>query len=452
MFINVRKQRKASSSFLTLSLLAAAVSLGAAELQAQTMNDTKYATAAELGLMEGFPVPADKQVTKENALQTPPYNRWSYQNMRMFYPSADIPAAEVAIPLKKSIDQNLAKNVKVKNAEGEERTLDQFMTETWGDSLVVIKGDKVVYEDYRNGMTEDQPHQMMSVTKSFGGLLGLMLVEEGKFKETDLVTDFIPELKNASGFEGATVGQVLDMTNSMDFTEVYSDPTSGIRTYGAVLGWTGKVDGVDYPESLYDYLGTLDIDQEHKHGDIFHYQTPKTDVVNWINNRTSAESFQDAMYSKLWSKLGTDGETYVLLDNNGTLVAGGGLNASPKNLTKFATMLLNDGNYNGEQIVPKSVIDSIAAGGDKQAFANGPDASDNMPGGEWSYRAQWWVKHTPGAEAFMAIGIHGQWIYIDRDRDVAIVKQSSAPDSVTPEQELYDLNGLSAIVDYVSQH
>jgi CubicO group peptidase (beta-lactamase class C family) len=37
-------------------------------------------------------------------------------------------------------------------------------------------------------MNANQPHQMMSVTKSFAGLMGLLAVEEGKAKETDLVT------------------------------------------------------------------------------------------------------------------------------------------------------------------------------------------------------------------------------------------------------------------------
>ena len=71
----------------------------------------------------------------------------------------------------------------------------------------------------------------------------------------------MPELAVEDGaFADATFGQVLNMTNSMDFTEVYADPRSGIRTYGAVLGWTGKVEGIQYPESLYKYLVTLKID------------------------------------------------------------------------------------------------------------------------------------------------------------------------------------------------
>ena len=43
-------------------------------------------------------------------------------------------------------------------------------------------------------------------------------------------------------------------------------------------------------------------------------------------------------------------------------------------------------------------------------------AAGVMGGGDWSYRAQWWVRHTKGREAFAAIGVNGQWIYLDVDR------------------------------------
>jgi CubicO group peptidase (beta-lactamase class C family) len=406
--------------------------------------------------MEGFPPPPDKQVTKATALQTPPFNRWSYQHMRMFYPSAPIPAAEKAVPLSHTIDWTL-EDVKIEEpGTGAVTDMDTYLEKTYANAIVVIRGDQIVYEKYLNGMTPSQPHQMMSVTKSFGGLLGLMAVKAGKLSEEDLVSQYVPELEIPGGaFADATFGQVLDMTNSMDFTEDYADPRSGIRTYGAVLGWTAKVDGVEYPDSLYDYLVTLKVDKSHEHGEIFHYQTPKTDVVNWVTNRVNGESFQDALYDKLWSKLGTEGETYVLLDNNATLVAGGGLNATPYNLARFAIMMINEGKFNGRQVVPSSVIEKIAKGGNIDAFDNGPEADNEfvlpvMPKGQWSYRAQWWVKHTQGMEAFMAIGIHGQWIYLDKSHDIAIVKLSSMPPSKDAYQDGFNLNAFYAIVHHLA--
>jgi len=294
---------------------------------------------------------------------------------------------------------------------------------------------------------------MMSVTKSFGGLLGLMAVEEGKLKESDPVTKYVPEFKTDDGaFADATFGQVLDMTNSMDFSEDYADPKSGIMTYVAVLGWKPKLEGVEYADSLYDYLVTLKTDKKHEDGEIFHYQTPKTDVVNWVTNRVNQESFQEALYEKVWSKIGTEGETYVLLDNNATLVAGGGLNATPYNLARFAMMMKNNGSFNGQQVVPKAVVDKLAKGGSIEAFDKGPE-SDGVTHkkGEWSYRGQWWVKHTKGMEAFMAIGVHGQWIYIDRNHDIAIVKQSSMPVSKDQYLDTYNLEAFYGIVRYLSQ-
>lgn len=414
----------------------------------------QYASAAELQLMEGFPPSPDKRVSRANALLNAPYNRWSYLNMRMIYPSAGIANADEPSPIKTSIDQGIAglaigKPDEDGNPTDESVDMETYLLETYTDAFVVVKGDQIVFERYLNGMHPGQPHQMMSATKSFTGLFGLMAVEEGHGSESDPIIKHVPELEVAGAFSDATFGQVLDMTNSMDFDEVYSDPASAIRRYGVVLGLMDPVEGQTYAGSIYEYLQTLQKDPRYEHGEIFHYQTPKTDVVNWVTNRLTGESFQDNMYDKLWSKLGTDGETYVLLDKDATLFAGGGLNAPPHDLARFAMMMLNDGRFNGQQVVSPAVIKKLSDGASREKFAKGPDAVGIMSNGEWSYRAQWWVRHTPGREAFAAAGIHGQHIYIDVHRDLAIVKLSSQPVSYEVYETAYDFQGFDAIVDYL---
>ncbi len=422
------------------------------------MNETtnKFADAAELKLMEGFPPPPDKRVSRSNALLTPPYNRWAYQHMRMLYPSAGIPNADQPVPMDKSIQEDIADLLVAKpddngRSSGEMVSMDTYLKETYTDALVVIKGEQIVYEKFFNGMHAKQPHQMMSVTKSFTGLFGLIATEDGYIHENDLVSKYVPELNTPEcTFKDATFGQVQNMTNSMDFDEDYADPDSGIRHYGVVLGLMEPIAGRSYANSIYEYLPTLKKDPHHEHGEIFHYQTPKTDVVNWVTNRVTGASFQDNLYQKLWSKLGTDGETYVLLDKNATLFAGGGLNASPYDLARFAMMMLNEGLFNGQQVVSSSVIQNIAAGAVREAFSKGSEAHGIMGDGDWSYRAQWWVRHTPGKEAFTAIGIHGQWIYMDITRNIAIIKQSSQPESSTDYGTAYDLLGFDAIIEHLS--
>jgi CubicO group peptidase (beta-lactamase class C family) len=415
----------------------------------------EYATAADLKLMEGFPPPTDKRVDRSNALFATPFNRWSYLNMRMVYPTAGIPNADIAGKIEKTIDNGIEKLKIEKDGEdglpgGKMVDLATYLKETYSDALVVVKGNKVVYEKYLNGMDADHTHQMMSVTKSFAGLFGLIAVAEGKADENELVVAYVPELKASGAFKDATFGQVLDMTNSMDFSEDYADLESGIVQYATVLGFMEQQEGKEYEDSIYSYLQTLPFDKAHQHGEVFHYQTPKTDVVNWVTNRATNLSFQDNMYGRLWSKLGTDGETYVLLDKNATLFAGGGLNATPNDLARFAMMMVNNGKFDGKEIISKEIIEKLAAGASTKAFKNGPSSSGVMAGGDWSYRAQWWIRHTPGKAAFMAIGIHGQWIYIDVERNVAIIKQSSQPVSASDYFDGYNISAFDTIISHLT--
>lgn len=411
------------------------------------MTIDPYATAPELGLMQGFPPPPEKRVDRSNALMAPPYNRWAYLHMRTIYPSAPVRNSVTPRPLNVEIDSNIGE-LAVPCADGSTADFGTFLRETYTDSLLVVTPDRLVFEHYDNAMTPTQPHQMMSVTKSFAGLFALMAEADGLLDENAPVTDLVPELAAASAFAGATIGQVMDMVNSMDFSEDYADPASGIWRYGQALGWL-ETPGAPSAESLYDFLVTLKKDPAHEHGDVFHYQTPKTDVVNWITNRATGESFQDQMSDVLWVPLGTESETYVLLDRCGTLVAGGGLNAAPRDLARFAMMLLNGGAVGDRQIVPPAVIDTLEKGGSRDAFARGPEAVGSFAGGDWSYRAQWWVRHTPGREAFFALGVHGQWIYVDRAHRVAIVKQSSQPVSSDLGMDEFILNAFDAVIDHL---
>jgi CubicO group peptidase (beta-lactamase class C family) len=49
----------------------------------------------------------------------------------------------------------------------------------------------------------------------------------------------------------------------------------------------------------------------------------------------------------------------------------------------------------------------------------------------------------------MAIGVHGQWIYVDRAHRVAIVKQSSQPVSLDGDTDQYVLNAFDAVIDHL---
>ena len=133
------------------------------------MIDDPYASAHELGLMEGFPPPPEKRVDRSNALMQAPYNRWSYLHMRTIYPSAPVPTGGPIRPLDVEIDCSIDK-LTVTRADGSAVDFPTFLRQTYTDSFLVVTPTRLVYEHYSNGMHGAQPHQMMSVTKSFAGL------------------------------------------------------------------------------------------------------------------------------------------------------------------------------------------------------------------------------------------------------------------------------------------
>ncbi len=402
-------------------------------------------THSDLKLMQGFPPPPDKRVTRINGVWEPPFNRWAYQNMRRIWPTAPISPAPQTVQLVRETDPTIA-NTMVKRQDGSSADFDTFLRETFTDSFVVIKGGKVAYETYRNGMTPATPHIMFSCTKSFIGLFALMAIEEGRVTRDTPIVSIIPELDNGGGFAEATFGNVLDMTTSLEFSEDYADPAAEIHDYVAVLG--AGVKAADEPASpdLYTYAMSIKKDPNRPHGSVFEYQTPEADVLNWAVNRILGADFIATIEDRIWSKIGMTDPAYVMLDPAGNLFAGGGLNASANDMARFAAMILDNGRWNGAQVIPKSVIDTLSKGASTNAFLNGPSAEEDMSNGYWSYCAQWWIRNTPGSEAIIAIGVNGQWVYIDRKRDVAIVKQSSQPEADSWYFHEYTTNAIDAVV------
>ena len=74
-----------------------------------------------------------------------------------------------------------------------------------------------------------------------------------------------------------------------------------------------------------------------------------------------------------------------------------------------------------------------------------------MGNGDWSYRAQWWIRHTPGKEAFSVIGVNGQWIYINVKKNIAIIRQSSQPVSSHNFYDEFNINAFDVIIGHLTK-
>jgi CubicO group peptidase (beta-lactamase class C family) len=375
--------------------------------------------AAEL--MAGAPPPADALVTTANWL-APGRIEWSFQHIEALLPSATVDrgaGSASALPVATADLGSLAFD----DLSGKSRDFATFLTDQHVDALLIAAKGKVVQEVYRNHQTARDRHIVFSVTKSFTGLITEMLIDEGAIDETKTIPTWIPELRS-SAWGDATVRQVLDMEVGIAFTEVYDDPTSDIGRFGLAAGFTPAPAGYEGPASLYDYLPTLK--KQGDHGKDFHYVTANTEVLGWVVERVTGKPFAKVFEERIYSRLGAERDAFYAVDPHGKAIAGGGLNLSARDMLRLALMMANDGKFNGQQIVPAAIVARIAKGGTPR-----PSLWGNENGGsDHSYRSQWYIYHPTGTVS--AAGIHGQTIHVSRDRDVAMVVQSSYPDADGP--------------------
>ena len=108
------------------------------------------------------------------------------------------------------------------------------------------------------------------------------------------------------------------------------------------------------------------VQRQGEHGKAFDYKTVNTDVLGWIIARATGRNVAQLLSERIWSRLGAEQDAYFTVDSIGTPFAGGGLNTGLRDLARFGEMLRNEGRFNGQQIVPKAVVDDIRRGGDKQ--------------------------------------------------------------------------------------
>ena len=114
---------------LPLSLITAGFAVALATSSALA-TENEFATHAELGLMQGFPPPQELRVDRSNALFGVPYNRWSYQNMRSLYPTANIPTADVPVTVNRKIDGGID-SLTVKRENGEAVDMPTWLRESY---------------------------------------------------------------------------------------------------------------------------------------------------------------------------------------------------------------------------------------------------------------------------------------------------------------------------------
>ena len=177
-------------------------------------------------------------------------------------------------------------------------------------------------------------------------------------------------------------------------------------------------------------------------GGQLYQETVNSDALGWVIRRVTGKSVGENLSERIWSKLGMEPDAYFTVDSVGNEFAGGGLNAGLRDLARFGEMMRC--RANGQQVIPKAVIDDIRTGGERAAF---PAASyPTLPG--WSYRNMWWVSNNEQG-AYSARGIHGQAIYIDPKAERGNARYASFPMAANGFNDPTSLPGYQALARHL---
>ncbi len=393
----------------------------AAQTSPPKFPDAVASDPATLGWMVGSPPPPDRVIRfADGSLYAFPQLRWSFSNFRRLVPTGNVSRGLAApVPLPRAERDDIDGVSFQVLGSGQSMTWAQSLQANYTDGIVVLHKGRIVYERYFGVLKPEGQHIAMSVTKSFFGTIGAMLVADGTLDANAPASKYVPELKD-SAFGDASVRQLLDMTTGLQYSENYADPNAEIWSHVRAGNVLPRPPGWDGPKTFYEFLVT--VKKQGNHGEAFAYKTVNTDALGWVIARATKMSVGDNLQQRIWRKLGAEQDAYFNIDTVGTEFAGGGLNTGLRDLARFGEMMRNDGRYNGQQIVPKAVVDDIRGGADKGHFAKGGYAL--LPG--WSYRNMWWVSHNEHG-AYSARGVHGQVIYIDPKAEMVIARYASHP-------------------------
>ncbi len=276
---------------------------------------------------------------------------------------------------------------------------EQFLDESGTLALIVIRRDTVLYEYYSNGHSRESVSTVFSITKSFLSTLVGIAIDEGKIKSVDQpVSDFIPAFAEGD-FAKINVGHLLQMTSGIKF----GDHDNIIK-----LGY------LYYTSNQERLLKHLKI--QYAPGTHFSYSSMSSLILGYCLQQATGETIADYMQKKIWTPLGMENNGYFALDREGGMAKTyGGMAASAIDLAKLGRLFLNNGNWNGQQIVPTCWTSACRTRTENEGKA-------------WNYSNHWWLDTYGGIVSaenkndFFAGGFRGQVVYVNPEDSTIIVR------------------------------
>ncbi|MCC5964818.1 MAG: serine hydrolase [Natronohydrobacter sp.] len=296
---------------------------------------------------------------------------------------------------------------------GAERDLAAFLDRTVTTGLLVVHRGAIIHEEYRLGAVETSPFTSWSMAKSVISALIGIAVEEGHIASIrDPIGVYVPAL-DGTPYGAVPIEDALTMSSGIAFDEDYARAMSDINML--------FIRAMAMGQPQVDMLAGLE--RVRDPGTFNDYVSSDTMALGLVLEVATGMPVAEYLESRLWGPLGAEADAFWSIDRQGQEFALCCLNATLRDYARFGRLYLDGGAREGVQIVP---ADWVAASVTPEAAHLQP--GDN-PASSWTfgYGYKWWIPEDPQGD-FAAIGVWGQYIYVDPGREVIIVKTSADPD------------------------
>jgi len=269
------------------------------------------------------------------------------------------------------------------------------------DSAMVVKDGYVVLDEYFGAYEEDELHIIYSCTKSVVSTLIGVAIDEGLIEGTDaLLLDLFPDVQPENLDEwkrSITLRDMLMMSAGFDARDSW------------LYEWEG-LDEMHEADDAVQYV--LDLPMAFEPGSRFEYTNGVSHLLSCLITEKAGVSAAEYAEEHLFNRLGIT-EYRWTADNRGRSWGYNSLYLTPHSMAKIGHLFLNEGKWDGTQVVPREWVE--------EATRHRIDA--NLRDG---YGYQWWVDDDG---YYLALGYKGQFIFVIPDHDVVAVFTSSTPET-----------------------
>ena len=278
----------------------------------------------------------------------------------------------------------------------------EFLKQTDTNAFVVIRNGVMTYEWYKDGVSQSTQLPSYSVAKTMTSIMIGQLIAQGKIKESDKFIDYFPNLKAGTSFDLVKIKDLLDMQAGVGVSDNYP---------AGPAGW-GVAIAQMYASTDVDWFLKHNRKMAFEPGSKSEYRSVDTQMLGMIIKKVTGKKVADYFSQNVWQVVGAKYPATWNVDRiGGTEKTFCCFNASAIDYGRIGMLFLNGG-YAG----PNKVIDNN--------WLKRMTTSVTTLDRDWGYGAQVWH---PYPNTSLALGLHGQFIFINPATRTVIVKLSDNP-------------------------